>query len=650
MQSLSPSKKIQKMRLVTLAVAMALSACATQGDLNRPAVQMRREQPLFTDVLDSSTWDAQAGVRSESQMKAAEAVRFVTQMKLPQASRSINAAIQLDERNSWLHFLNGFIYHLQARQGDAQRNDLAIEGYRTALRLDPGNWIAQEFLGLAYLDLKQFKQAKDEFAQALLLAPQTTVSMYGLMVTSYLTGDPRMACAMADQYRQHSSRLEAAFLRSSVSVYASCGNFAAAEQMRDQLRAANTDSMLVERADQRLTQWKDFYRAPRLERVSNTSAGAIRLADAFTITQRPTAPPVVQPLLEASPLQSQSSSSFGDVQQPASNEQASSSEPVASTTAGDTPRMVLVDVVIVSTQENSSTSKGVNLLSALTLQLGSATASAYSWTFDSASANRTVITKAVTVPALAYSLNIANSNVAHDEVLARPTLAAIEGQPSQFFAGVNVNAGVLSTTTLGSPSVVPIDKRFGVTLAITPNFLANGMVKLKVEAQRTFVMPATNNQAFAYRFDIAETTTDANVVMKMGDTLVLSGLSEKETSTARDGVPGLQDVPGVQYLFSKKQDTQLSHSALILITPRSPIFAAKAEAGAAEGESASTKALRERLGFPTTIPPNVEAIVRSLSDTDLFRQFRQGDVSMERWDRVATTGDRLRQALSFLYY
>jgi hypothetical protein len=33
---------------------------------------------------------------------------------------------------------------------------MAIEGYSQALRIDPSNWIAQEFLGLAFLDLKQF--------------------------------------------------------------------------------------------------------------------------------------------------------------------------------------------------------------------------------------------------------------------------------------------------------------------------------------------------------------------------------------------------------------------------------------------------------------------------------------------------------------
>lgn len=637
----SSSKKI---RLVAFGVAMVLSACATQ----RPT---SHEPPGFARLLDGTSLDRRGG--SDSQQQAVEAVRFITQGDLPRASRAINAALQLDQRDSWLHFLNGFVYHLQARQGDAQKSDLAIEGYRTALRLDPGNWIAQEFLGLAYLDIKQFKQAKEQFAQALLLAPDTTVSMYGLMTTSYLTGDPRLACAMADQFRQHTPQLDPTFLRSSVSVYASCGNFDAAEQMRAGLRSENADAALMQRADQRLAQWKEFYRAPHVERVSLTSSDAptLRLADAFTITQRPAPPPVTQPLLPPSVVQSGPFAATQDSQSQASNDPQPSSDVVAAPADnGATPRMVLVDVVIISTQENSTTSKGINLLNALTLQLGSATAPGYSWTMDTASANRTVITKAVTVPALAYSLNIANSNVTHDEVLARPTLAAIEGQPSEFFAGVNVNAGVLSTTTLGSPSVVPVDKRFGVKLAITPNFLADGMVKMKVEAQRTFVMPDANNAAFAYRFDIAETTTDANVVMKMGDTLVLSGLSEKEKSSARDGVPLLQDIPGVQYVFSQKQDKDLQHSALILITPRAPIYASQGAPAAADGTPASVRELSARLGFPVTIPANVEAIVRSLDETEMFRQFRQGDVSMERWDRVATTGDRLRQALSFLYY
>src|SRR5262245_55836210 len=303
------------MRLLAFGAALALSSCATQSVTTGRSAQARHEQPFFTELMDRSALDPLGGARSESQATAAEAVRFITQMDLPRASRTLNAALPLDQRDSWLHFLNGFVYHLQARQGDAQKNELAIEGYRTSLRLDPGNWIAQEFLGLAYLDLKQFKQAKEQFAQALLLAPDTTVSMYGLMTTSYLTGDPRLACAMADQFRQHSPQLDPTFLRSSVSVYASCGNFDAAEQMRGELRSGNADGALLQRTDQRLTQWREFYRAPRAERVSMTSSNApssaLRLADAFTITQRPAPPPVTQPLTLTSPLQAQPSSASG---------------------------------------------------------------------------------------------------------------------------------------------------------------------------------------------------------------------------------------------------------------------------------------------------------------------------------------------------
>ena len=122
---------------------------------------------------------------------------------------------------------------------------------------------------------------------------------------------------------------------------------------------------------------------------------------------------------------------------------------VVDSASDGSPRMVLVDVVLVATQELASTSKGVNLLSALTLQLGSSSAAAYSEINTSnsvggaAAAVSTAITRAVTIPALAYSLNIANANNSTNEVLARPTLAAIEGMPSEFFSGTNLRAGVV---------------------------------------------------------------------------------------------------------------------------------------------------------------------------------------------------------------
>ena len=308
---------------------------------------------------------------------------------------------------------------------------------------------------------------------------------------------------------------------------------------------------------------------------------------------------------------------------------------------------------MVSTQELITTSKGINLLNALTLQLGSSSAAAYSENLNynqETGVGTTTITRALTVPALAYSLNIANANNTVNEVLARPTLAAIEGMPSEFFSGTNLNAGALLTNSLGNPSVIPVDKRFGVKLAVTPSFLPNGKVKLKVDAQRTFLNADVDTAGFAYRLEISETTANANVVMNMGDTLVLSGLSEKESSSSRTGVPVLQDVPVIQYLFSTKRKSDFQRSVLILITPRSPLFTSKSERGQTPAAAQSMKALREKMGFSDRTPSNVESILNHLKTTELFREFRQGDVSLERWDRMHSTGDRLRQALEFLYY
>jgi type II secretory pathway component GspD/PulD (secretin) len=226
----------------------------------------------------------------------------------------------------------------------------------------------------------------------------------------------------------------------------------------------------------------------------------------------------------------------------------------------------------------------------------------------------------------------------------------MEGLPSEFFSGTNLSAGVVSTSTQGGTTVVPLDKRFGIKLAVTPTFLSNGRVQLKVEAQRTSLNTTADNPKVAYQIEIAEITANANVVMNLGDTLVLSGLSEKSSASVRDGVPVLQEVPLLQYLFSNKKSNDIQRSVLILITPRAPSYTAQAEVSQGTAMTDNIKALREKFGFSTVSTANVDAVLGQLNKKVLFREFRQGDVSIDRWDRMYSTGDRLRQALDFLYY
>ena len=632
-------------RLGTVSATLLALACLPGSSL------AQAQETSFAEM--AGKWVPIPPGKPDSEMleKAVAAVNFIKRMELPQASKAINEALQLDARNSYLHFFNGFIYHLQARQGDSQKYALALEGYKQALRLDPGNWISQEFMGLAYLDQKQFDQAREQFSEVLLMTPESTASIYGLMLASYMTGDAGTACAMADQFRKYSRQPDAGFIKSSVSVYASCGDFAKADSMRLELGKQKRDQFELENVDRRLGQWRGLYAEGGPARPHpRATAGFIKTAaaaDEDDDDDAATASPA-----KAAPASAAKSPAAVPAAPPA---------PAAAQAPGPAdglPRMVLVDVVMVTTQELITTAKGINLLTALQLQLGSASQPAFSrsnsTTMDaitrSVTTDSSVITRALTVPALAYSLNIANASSTLNEVLARPTLAAMEGLPSEFFSGTNLNAGAVSTSSLGVASVVPVDKKFGVKLAVTPTFLPNGMVKMKVDAQRTFLNANVDSAGFAYRLEISETTASANVVMNLGDTLVLSGLSEKESDHSRTGVPGLQDIPGVQYLFSTKRTSDFQRSVLILITPRAPLYTSKMEGVQGAAMTDSMRALREKLGFSGRTPSNIESILAHLKTTSLFREFRQGDVSMERWDRMHSTGDRLRQALEFLYY
>jgi pilus assembly protein CpaC len=559
--------------------------------------------------------------------------------RLDQASRTLNASLKLDASNAGLHFLNGLVYHVMARQGDVSKLDTAIEGYRAAVRFDEGHWVAHEFLGLAYLEKRQYREALSSFAEVLLLRPDDAQALNRAMAAAYLANDPAMACSLADRLRldpkQNPAQLPRAFLRGSVLVYSACGNEDAAQAQRQQYFELPIAPEERRRVDTRMSDW---------QHVRRQTLGAARV-DAQGRS------------LDAAAVRTQASAGSKEAYA-ATGKPAPLPEKAASS---GTQRMVLVDVVMIRTEDTISTAKGINLLSALNLQFGSGGMPAYGreTSRDSNSASgaaTTIIKRALTVPALTYTLNIANATNNLNEVLARPTITALEGVRSEFFSGASLNAAVVSGGSGGSGSSVTVEKRYGVKLALLPQILEGGLVRLAIDASRTFLKPPSSDIAFTYKVELSEIQVNANVVMRMGDTLVLSGLSERESTSARDGVPLLQDVPGVQYLFSRQTHTEYQKSVLILITPRPASYTwlteeSKAAFAAKPDEySPSVDALRSRYNDWFRPYPNVASVFHHFNAAELYREFRTGDVTIDAWERMDSTRQRLKHALEFLYY
>jgi Tfp pilus assembly protein PilF len=174
--------------------------------------------------------------------------------------------------------------------------------------------------------------------------------------------------------------------------------------------------------------------------------------------------------------------------------------------------------------------------------------------------------------AASYSVNIANASDERVSVLARPHLTALSGTSAKFLAGGELVYKVAGNVS-GDIKLYP----FGTSLNVTPTLLrttaedGTPRVHLKVEAGRTSVLSlldADPSQPTPFQ----KVTVSSEAVLSLDQTLILSGLSQRESRTGRSGVPYLRDIPILKYFFSTKVTTNADTAVIILLTPRVSAF------------------------------------------------------------------------------
>ena len=563
-----------------------------------------------------------------------EAVKMIGDLDLEKASSKINQALKLDPSNPHLHFLNALNYHMQARKGDVKKTELAVEGYKQSISFDPSNANAHYFLGNAYFEMRNYTESQSSFANALILAPEDTEIALRLVASSYMAGDPSTSCAVTNKVLREISNKNInakQILKVSIPVFSSCKSFDLAEKSLNELKKLDPADKDIPLLSTRIAGWKVFFSSqPALASNDKDSGRMMKVADGASDKKE-----------EAKEEEEKKSSTCGDL---------------SGLEEKDRNRMVLVDVVLLRTEDTINTSKGVNLMNGLSLMFGTAGAAVNGVAFSKSILNvdgNTTITRGITVPALTYSMNIADANSTLTEVLAKPSLTTMECKKSEFFSGTSLTAAVVSSGVGGGS--VTIDKSYGVRLGVTTEIIQGNQVRMKVDASRTFLQPPSNDIDFTYKIQISEIQASANVVLRLGDTLILGGLSETETDNLRDGVPVLQDIPGIQYLFSNQQIRKYNRSVLMLITPRPASYTWLSDASREAVDpnnpfSPSINVLRARYVDWFEPFPNLSSVFNSVNATNLYREFRTGDVTLEKWDRMNSTKYRLQQALDFLHY
>ena len=305
-------------------------------------------------------------INNETRDKARQGLELISEDKLEQGSVMLNSALQLDTTNSYLQFFNAFAYHLMAQHGDTQKYSLARQGYLLAIKFDRSNWIAHYFMAILYMERRNYTAAQNELAEVLLFREDDHEVLSLMVAASYYSGDVVTAAACLNRlYLLNPTDTQV--LRLSAIISAAMGKNEDAESLLQRYQSTKPDEIELAKTKQRIKHWLEVYR-----NTSSKPSNSNHQSNFLSQNQQSQHSQHSQ----HSHLIKTGFGSFGGYKSSASSNLGSNSD--SDTDSDDltndgkpaSNRMVLVDVVLMYITDALSTSKGVNLLSALTLQFG----------------------------------------------------------------------------------------------------------------------------------------------------------------------------------------------------------------------------------------------------------------------------------------
>lgn len=247
----------------------------------------------------------------------------------------------------------------------------------------------------------------------------------------------------------------------------------------------------------------------------------------------------------------------------------------------DPGRMIEVDVIIVTVNDFARESVGFNFLSLVNLK--------YDFFLTDYKRTGTGFLTPTTVGAVTpdtqvshlfhasvdYDVNIANARNEEVSVLARPHLVTLNGKLAEFQSGGEL---VFQVNGIENGDIKPYP--FGIQLTVTPTLLKSRsdsgeeQILLEVEASRTSILGLifAENNPLGDDVSFDKTRVKSTAVLGLDQTLILSGLYQRESRNRDSGFPWLRKVPVLEWFFANETEVDDVQSTVILITPRAPAF------------------------------------------------------------------------------
>ena len=157
------------------------------------------------------------------------------------------------------------------------------------------------------------------------------------------------------------------------------------------------------------------------------------------------------------------------------------------------------------------------------------------------------------------TINLAKNN-GDLTILAEPELSARSGNTASFLAG-----GQIPIQTAGALGAVNISyKDYGVKINIKPTADDNGNVIASIKAEMSQLDSSTavnGTPGFLTR------SSETEINVKSGQTMVISGLINRDMQNSMSGIPGLSSAPFLGRLFRSDSYSGTRTDMLIAVTP-----------------------------------------------------------------------------------
>ncbi|WP_394026586.1 type II secretion system secretin GspD [Xanthobacter flavus] len=162
------------------------------------------------------------------------------------------------------------------------------------------------------------------------------------------------------------------------------------------------------------------------------------------------------------------------------------------------------------------------------------------------------------------------------KVLSNPSVVVVDNQKATLQVGDEVPVSTGSATVLTSSNTVvnTIEyKNTGIILHVTPRVNVNGQVRLDIEQEISNVtkQPTANGSSSdgsTLTPTVSQRRVKSTIAVTSGQTVLLAGLISERSDGVRQGVPVLDQIPGVGDAFAHKDTTVKRTELIIFIRPQ----------------------------------------------------------------------------------